>query len=67
MNKHYQVAFSCPNTGETKILNTKQLSFASAASFSYVEAHGLEETTNENWTVVAIYDMDFDSEKIQLS
>ena len=67
MNKHYQVAFSCPNTGETKILNTKQLSFASAASFSYVEAHGLEERTHETWTVVAIYDMDFDSEKIQLS
>tara|TARA_R110000744_G_scaffold177914_2_gene296896 strand:- start:482 stop:685 length:204 start_codon:yes stop_codon:yes gene_type:complete len=67
MNKHYQVAFSCPGTGETKIINTQQASFASAASFSYVEAHSLGENTHEIWTVVAIYDMDFDSEKIQLS
>ena len=67
MNKHYQIAFSCPNTGETKILNTQQLSFARAASFSFLEAHCLEETTNENWTIVAIYDMDFTSDKIQLS
>jgi|18_taG_2_1085343.scaffolds.fasta_scaffold21868_2 hypothetical protein len=67
MNKHYQVAFSCPNTGETKIVNTQQLSFASAASFSYVKAHGLGERTQETWTVSAIYDMDFTSDKIQLS
>jgi hypothetical protein len=67
MNKHYQVAFSCPITGETKILNTQQSSFASAASFSYVEAHSLEERTNEAWTVVAIYDVDFKTDKIHLS
>ena len=67
MNKHYQVAFSCPDTGETKIINTQQLSFASAASFSYVEAHSLEESTHETWTVVAIYDVDFKTDKIHLS
>tara|TARA_R110000796_G_scaffold236524_2_gene355987 strand:+ start:1167 stop:1370 length:204 start_codon:yes stop_codon:yes gene_type:complete len=67
MNKHYQVAFSCPKTGETKIHNTQQLSFANAASFSYVKAHCLQESTKEDWTVVAIYDMVFDSEKMQLS
>ena len=67
MNKHYQIAFSCPNTGETKILNTQQLSFARAASFSYVEAHCLEERTKETWTVVGIYDVDFKTDKVQLS
>jgi len=67
MNKHYQVAFSCPKTGETKIINTQQLSFARAASFSYVKAHRLNEKTNEAWTVVAIYDVDFKSDKIHLS
>ena len=67
MNKHYQVAFSCPKTGETKIHNTQQLSFANAASFSYVKTHRLNEKTNEAWTVVAIYDVDFKSDKIHLS
>ena len=67
MNKHYQVAFSCPKTGETKIINTQQLSFARAASFSYVKTQCLKENTKEIWTVVAIYDVDFKSDKIQLS
>jgi len=32
-----------------------------------MEAHSLEERTNEAWTVVAIYDVDFKTDKIHLS
>ena len=65
--KKYQIAFSCPHSGETKLVNTKQVSFTFAASFAYIEAIKLSETTACHWKVAAVYDLDFKTDKIQLS
>ena len=65
--KKFQIAFSSPHQGETKLINTKQVSFSTAASFAYVEATKLSETTNSPWRVAAVYDLDFKIEEIQLS
>ena len=65
--KKFQIAFSSPQQGETKLINTKQVSFSNAASFAYIEAIKLRETTDCHWKVAAAYDLDFKTDKIQLS
>tara|TARA_R110000744_G_scaffold74995_2_gene149505 strand:+ start:603 stop:803 length:201 start_codon:yes stop_codon:yes gene_type:complete len=65
--KKFQIAFSSPQYGEAKLINTKQVSFSTAASFAYVEATKLSETTNSPWRVAAVYDLDFKIEETQLS
>ena len=65
--KKFQIAFSSPQQGETKLINTKQVSFSNAASFAYVEGTKLSEITNSFWRVAAVYDLDFKIEEIQLS
>ena len=65
--KKFQIAFSCPHSGETKLINTEQATFAFAASFAYIEATKLRETTDCHWKVAAVYDLDFKIDKIQLS
>ena len=57
--RHYQVVLACPKTKETKIINKNHHSFARVASFSFIEARRLWESTGEKWLVSAIYDMAF--------
>jgi len=57
--RRYQVVLACPKTEEIKIINKSQYSFARVASFSFIEARRLRESTGEMWLVSAIYDMAF--------
>ena len=63
--RHYQVVLACPETEEIKIINKSQYSFARVASFSFIEARRLWESTGEKWLVSAIYDkaFEFDAKK----
>ena len=65
--KNFQIAFSTTKQKETKLINTTQVSFAAAASFAYIQATKLNETTGSPWKVAAVYDLDFKIDKIRLS